>query len=55
MLNSKSFLKKLLLKALAGKGAGRSEEERWQQDPLSHPVLRRMTPHELADLPFDRF
>ena len=30
------------------------EEERWRQDPLSHPVLSRMTPHELSDLPFER-
>lgn len=27
--------------------------DRWQSDPLSHPVLRRMTPHQLADLPFN--
>lgn len=31
-----------------------SDEEAWRQDPLSHPAIRRMTPHELADLPFDR-
>lgn len=23
----------------------------WLRDPLSHPVLDRMTPNELADLP----
>lgn len=27
--------------------------DRWQSDPLSHPDLRRMTPHQLADLPFN--
>jgi hypothetical protein len=26
-------------------------EPDWRQDPLSHPVLQRMTPDELADLP----
>ncbi|TKT77356.1 hypothetical protein [Aquamicrobium sp. LC103] len=28
-----------------------SEEERWRMDPLSHPVLRSMSPLELSDLP----
>jgi hypothetical protein len=27
------------------------DEPDWRQDPLSHPVLQRMTPDELADLP----
>ena len=26
---------------------------RWWADPLSHPDLQRMSPHQLADLPFD--
>ncbi|RYH06135.1 hypothetical protein EU800_24900 [Tropicimonas sp. IMCC6043] len=26
----------------------------WWRDPLSHPDIRRMSPRELADLPFDR-
>ncbi|GAB4348434.1 MAG: hypothetical protein Kow0026_02930 [Oricola sp.] len=24
----------------------------WHGDPLSHPVIRKMSPDELADLPF---
>jgi hypothetical protein len=28
--------------------------EVWTGDPLDHPAIRRMTPRELADLPFDR-
>ncbi|MBD1544829.1 hypothetical protein [Roseibium aggregatum] len=31
-----------------------TDQAQWEKDPLSHPVLARMTPHELADLPFDR-
>ena len=27
--------------------------ERWRADPLSHPVLARMSVDELADLPID--
>jgi hypothetical protein len=30
------------------------EEARLVSDPLSHPELRRMRPHELADIPFPR-
>jgi hypothetical protein len=26
----------------------------WEDDPLSHPALQRMSLEELADLPFDR-
>jgi hypothetical protein len=29
----------------------RTEASEWLRDPLSHPVLERMTPDELADLP----
>jgi hypothetical protein len=29
----------------------RTEASGWLRDPLSHPVLDRMTPDELADLP----
>ncbi len=26
----------------------------WHADPFAHPDLRRMTPNQLADLPFER-
>ena len=32
----------------------RAREHDWQRDPLSHPVLSRMSPHQLADLPLER-
>lgn len=28
-----------------------SEAESWRLDPLSHPALRAMSSHQLADLP----
>lgn len=31
-----------------------ADETSWLRDPLSHPVLERMTPDELADLPLGR-
>lgn len=36
--------------------AARAERQRrvWARDPLSHPALSRMTPHQLADLPLER-
>ena len=31
-----------------------SDEARWAEDPLSHPVLKAMNARELADIPFPR-
>ena len=31
------------------------EEQRWRADPLSHPVLSRMSQAELADLPIGHY
>ena len=30
------------------------QDEEWKRDPLSHPILQRMSLEQLADLPFDR-
>ena len=32
----------------------RDQGEPWRQDPMSHPAVQRMTPDQLADLPFER-
>jgi len=32
----------------------RSEGSFDRRDPLSHPAIQRMSPRELADLPFNR-
>lgn len=48
MINLFHFFKRLFATP-AATGAGD-----WQQDPLTHPALRRMSPRALADLPFDR-
>ena len=41
---------------LVGSETERTQAERmsWLRDPLSHPVLERMTPDELGDLPLGR-
>ena len=31
-----------------------ASEASWECDPLAHPALQRMSPDELADLPFER-
>jgi hypothetical protein len=52
MLNMISILRQMLHRP--------SQEARgslgiaWEDDPLAHPALRRMSLEELADLPFDR-
>lgn len=33
------------------KALARATQEPWRCDPLAHPVLDRMTPAELGDLP----
>lgn len=38
----------------AGNAPGQAERFDLRCDPLSHPVLRRMTPDQLADLPLGR-
>jgi hypothetical protein len=39
----------------AAKAARQERQVRaWLRDPLSHPALSAMSPHELADLPLDR-
>jgi hypothetical protein len=43
----------LLTRLFSGQNLGTDDCDRWQSDPLSHPDLRRMTPHQLADLPFN--
>lgn len=32
----------------------RGQGEPWYQDPMSHPVVQRMSPNQLADLPLER-
>jgi len=55
MLNLDLILKKLPLTWLYRRQRRVPDAEQWRRDPLSHPALSRMTPHELADLPFNRF
>lgn len=40
--------------AAAGSARRTREEAHWRRDPLSHPVLRGMSSHDLDDLPLDR-
>jgi hypothetical protein len=42
------------IQALVPPPAEGVENDRIPPDPLSHPALRRMSPHELADIPFPR-
>lgn len=41
---------------LRDRGSSRdiTQDPAWRRDPLAHPVLDRMTPTELADLPLRR-
>lgn len=45
-----------LARRSAATKAARQERQRraWARDPLSHPALSGMTPHQLADLPLER-
>jgi hypothetical protein len=49
MVNLFTFAKRLL-----GDCSRRQDLDDCSDDPLSHPALQRMTPEQLADLPFDR-
>lgn len=40
--------------AAAGAARRARAEACWRADPLSHPALRGMSPHQLDDLPLDR-
>ena len=37
-----------------GPADGLSQDRSWRCDPLAHPVIARMSPTELADLPLAR-
>ena len=54
MLNLICFFKTRIFRTERSRQARLSEQAQWERDPLSHPVLARMSLHELADLPFDR-
>jgi hypothetical protein len=54
MLNVISFLRAILPRPVQWMREAASEAGPWECDPLAHPALQRMSPEELADLPFDR-
>jgi hypothetical protein len=55
MLDPRTIAERLLRWWRATGGASAIDDPaRWLDDPLAHPDLARMTPTQLADLPFDR-